>query len=431
MLLSALLFAAQVGPSATAPTAPGTPGVQERSPIWAEDWADAQVRADLQNRLILLVYLGERCAACRPLEEGVLTDPRVLGWMERHVIALRVFDDPEMDALYGVERYPALVLLDRGLKEVDRINEYLEPPAMVMALIEVYEGRGGVARAQRELDANPDDPQAHLLLARALRNRGRSTPALERFLWLFDHYRGDPAHEKERMGEILGEIKVLARGLPAASRAMQERRDAAASTLIDAYDPDTPLDELLLSARELWQLNSALSNITHTNYAWDTLRKRVDFPREVVDELFVTTVQANLIQTKRYQDFLDAVGDPLVELDRALAEVQAERERLVAEGSGEMEILNVGNGVAHRATWYYESLYGVDRRAEADAVVEMLLALEQTPQAYVLMVGALLQTGRKEEAKALRAQGLEKLPESSEKRRFERVTKQMLSRPVR
>lgn len=429
MLLPALLLACLPVPQDPTPPADGSP--QEQSPIWATDWEDAKAKADLQDRLLLLVYLGERCHTCKALEEGVLTDPRVLGWLERHVIALRLYDDAEMDAMYGVERYPALVLLDRGLKEADRVSEYLEPPAMLNALIDVYEGRGGVARAQRELDANPDDPEAHHLMARALRNRGRSEPALEHFLWVFDHYRGDAEKEEFRFGELLGEIKVIQRSLPAATRALQERRDRAASVLIDAYDPETPHEELLLCARELWQFNRALNNIRHTSWAWDTLREREGFPKDVVDELFVTTVQSELITKKRYEDFLEAVGDPLVELDKALAAVQVERAKMVEARRPEREIMSAGNAIAHRATWYYEALFAVGRRDEADAVIDMLLALEATPQAYQLLVTALYRSGRKTDAVALREKGLEVLPDDGEKRRFERVTKRILSKPVR
>lgn len=430
MLLTALILLGF--PDPTLPSGAAQSEVQEplqrRSPIWARDLEDAKAKAELQNRLLLLVYLGERCPRCPDIEQGVLTDPRVADWMERHVIALRLFDDAEMAALYGVEQVPALVLLDRSLKEIDRVTEYLEPPAMVTALIDVYEGRGGVARAQREVDANPEDPEAHLLLARALRNRGRSQAALEHFLWAFDHVRGDPAREEQRMGEILGDIKVLQRGLFEATRALQARRDAAVSTLIDAYDPRTPLSELLLCARELEQLNGAISQVGHTQYAWDVLRKREGFPKEVVAVLFVTTVQAKLIQDKRYQDYLDAIGDPLVRLDESLAELQQLRARMFEERRSELEIQNAGNGIAHRATWSYEALLGVGRKEDADAVIEMLLALEPTAQAYVLIVGALHHTDRTQEATALREQGLARLPESSEKQRFERVTRQLLSR---
>ena len=60
-------------------------------------------------------------------------------------------------------------------------------------------------------------------------------------------------------------------------------------------------------------------------------------------------------------------------------------------------------------------------------MIEMLLTLEPSAQAYVLMVGSLHRTGRLEEAAALREQGLAKLPDSSEKKRFERVTRQILA----
>lgn len=433
MLLTALLLTGLADPSFSVPAA--LQEVQEpshrRSPIWASDFEDAKAKAELQNRLILLVFLGERCPRCPALEQAVLTDPRVADWMERHVIALRLFDDAEMSALYGVERVPAVLLLDRGLKEVDRVTEHLEPPAMVTALIDVYEGRGGVARAQREVDEHPDDPDAHLLLARALKNRGRTAASLEHFLWVFDHLRGDPAREAERMGPVLGELKVLQRGLTQASRALQERRDAAASTLIDAYDPETPLPELLLCARELEQLNTAVSNVAHTEYAWEVLRKREGFPQQVVDALFVSTVQSKLIQDERFQDYLDAIGDPLVRLDQELAALQAERVALVEARRPEAEIQNAGNGISYRATWYYQALYGVGRKAEADAVIEMLLALEPSAQAYVLMVGVLHRTERVEEAAALREQGLAKLPDNSEKKRFELVTRKILARAGR
>ena len=433
MLLPALLLAGLAGPSSAARSVPlqAEGPAQDQSPIWARDFEDAKVKAELQNRLILLVFVGARCKACPGLEQDVLKDKRVVEWMERHVIALRVFDDAALAATYSVETVPVVMLLDRSLKEVDRVTDHFQAAALVTALVDVYEGRGGVARAEREVDANPDDPDAHLALARALRNRGRSNAALEHYLWAFDHLRGDPAREDERLGTLLGDIKVLQRGLAEASRELLARRDAAASKLIDAYDPETPLAELLLCARELEALDAATSNVAFTEYAWETLRKREGYPREVVDTLFVTTVQAKLIQDKRYQDYLDAIGDPLVRLDQDLAELHALRARLVEQRRGELEIQNAGNGIAHRATWYYEALHGVGRKDEADAVIEMLLTLEPSAQAYVLMVGALHGSGRLAEATALRDQGMAKLPEGGEKKRFERVTKQVLSRAGR
>jgi hypothetical protein len=433
MSLSALLLTLFAGPSQhlTLPPAQGQEDGQRRSPIWAEDFEDAKAKAKLQNRLILLVFLGEKCPRCPALEQAVLSDPRVAAWMERHVIALRLFDHAELSATYGVEQLPALVMLDLGHAEIDRVVEPLEPPALVTALVDIYEGRGGITRAQRELDAHPEDPDAHLALARALTSRGRGAAALEHFLWAFDHLRGNAEREQERFGPILGDLKVLQRSLVPATRALQERRDAAASKLIDAYDPATPLAELLLCAREIEALNAALNNVGHTDFAWDVLRKREGFPREVVDALFVTTVQGKLITDKRYQDFLDGLGDPLVRLDGDLAAIQARRVKMIEERRPELEIQNLGNGVAHRATWYYEALLGVGRTEEADAVVEMLLALEPTAQAYVLMVGALHRSGRTQEATELRERGLAKLPENSEKKRFERVTRQMLARAGR
>jgi hypothetical protein len=433
MSLCALVLSLLPGPfqPLVLPPAQGQEDGQRKSPIWAEDFEDAKAKAKLQNRLILLVFLGEKCPRCPALEQGVLTDPRVAAWMERHVIALRLFDDAELSAAYEVEQLPALVMLDLGHAEIDRVVEPLEPPTLVTTLVDIYEGRGGITRARRGLEAHPEDPDAHLALARALMARGRGAAALEHLLWAFDHLRGDTAREDERFGAILGDLKVLQRGLVPATRALQERRDAAASKLIDAYDPQTPLAELLLCARELEAFNAALSNVGHTDYAWDLLRKREGFPREVVDALFVTTVQSRLITDKRYQDFLDGLGDPLVRLDRDLAEIHSKRVRMIEERRPELEIQNVGNGAAHRATWYYEALLGVGRAEEADAVVDMLLALEPTAQAYVLMVGALHRSGRTQEATALRERGLAELPENSEKKRFERVTKQMLARAGR
>jgi hypothetical protein len=418
--------AASAAPARSAATSQPQAQEQRDPPIWASSFDDAMAKSALQKRLVLLVFLGERCPKCPVIESITLKDPRVQGWMELNVIALRLFDDVELAKRFSVSAVPSILLLDRNGLEIDRITEYMEPPEFVTALVDLKEGRGGLSRARRELEANPDDPQAHLELARVMVLRGRAAEAVEHFFWAFDRMRGDPTLEDERLRKVLGELKVLQRSNNAASQGLKDRRDRAAATLLEGFDPKTPLPELLLCARELVLFNGALGGLNQTMLAWESTRKREGMPPEVVAALFTDMVQSQLLTDRRYQDYLDGLGDPLVKLEAQLAELQAIKVELTLQGKRDIAIQSSGNRISFDAGRYYEALGGVGRPEEAEAVAELLLVMEPTAQAYISLVTAAKRLGQLEKAEAWRQRGLATLKEDGEKVRFERVTRLLL-----
>ncbi len=119
-----------------------------QAPQWQPWSPDVLEQARQGGRLVLIDLAADWCAACRKMDETGFRDPRVLGMLEGHYVAVRadIDRDGELSRRFGGLGVPALVILDDQGKEIIARRGYLEPDWLYWMLVAVAD--------------NPD-PEAH------------------------------------------------------------------------------------------------------------------------------------------------------------------------------------------------------------------------------------------------------------------------------
>jgi len=398
------------------PFVTGTPG-QVRA------WARAR------RRQALIAFYAEGCEPCAALESSTFADPDVLAWLDQRVIAIRLQGrGEEVEQRWRVTEHPTLLFLAPAGEELGRIVGYREPRAFLEEAGAILNGEDGLARARAMLERDPKDPWAHLLLARALRNRRQDAEALGEFLSVLDATRGDPTWRSLREEEVLRELGILALGSREAGAALRERRDRASALLLAPHDEAIPQAELLLAARDLRLFNLALSDTPRTLSIWDQLRQRESTPRAIVDELYGWELSALLMQAQRYGDLLWALPDPLVVVEQKLAELR--RLETLAKEDPEISFqprAEYGR-LVNEASSYYEALLGSGREQDATGLADLVLAFETDAHAFTLFLLAARRVGRADVAQAILERGLQVLAAPAEREKLRNAGENALGR---
>jgi thiol:disulfide interchange protein DsbD len=135
-------------PSSTAPSATATPIERGELPDaelrqasvegpWHQDETVALDSARQQRRPILVDVTAEWCVPCKLLEADTLDDPVVRAYLVEYFVGLRIDvteesrSNREQQRRYRVRGLPTLLLLDWRGVELDRIESYLDPRALL------------------------------------------------------------------------------------------------------------------------------------------------------------------------------------------------------------------------------------------------------------------------------------------------------------
>jgi hypothetical protein len=397
---------------------------QRGNPGQARTWAG------FRNKIALIAFYAKDCERCRELDDGALSDPELRAWLNERTIPVRLQN--ERDPFYAFWRViaePTLLFITPDGEELGRIEGAPAPEDLRKEAERILSQTDGLAAARARVEASPEDPWAHVILARALRNRHQAAQALNEFLWVLDHTRGKDDWRPQREGEVLREISVLSQRQSEATLALRARRDRQTALLLEPpAGGEEPLSdaERILAARDVRVMNSRLGQPLATLAAWDDLRAREGTPRALTDELFDAELAAQLLQAKRYADVVWAWPDLIVVVERRIAEVQALRDDAEQEGPDKAQATLEFNRLLGEASGYYEALLGVGREKDAADLAELLLALEPNARIYTsLMIGA-QRADRLDNARAIYARGLAELEAPAQKQALERVGQSVL-----
>jgi len=208
----------------------------DRAPFAAGSFVEVRDRAAREGRLLLLDFTASWCAPCKTMEATTWPDPRVLAWIDRHALALRIDVDVETEVAtrFGVKAMPTMILL-RGDELLDRRHGLTPAADLVGWLDGVLAGHTWIDSLRAPERAN--DVRAHHDLALVLRERGDLDGALEELLWVWRHSLAhDPAYVGVKHSFLVDEMASLAAAHPSARERMAVLRDAAFAAFSSAPD---------------------------------------------------------------------------------------------------------------------------------------------------------------------------------------------------
>jgi thiol-disulfide isomerase/thioredoxin len=197
-----------------------------------QSYEDAEAEARAAGKLFLVDATAVWCAPCRQMDKTTWTDPRVVAWMDEHVVAVKldVDEDPKRATALRIGGMPTLIVFKED-REFDRVVGYRGPDELLDWLVGVRAGKRAIdalreAAGSREGAAGTVDVQARLDMADALAATGENVEAAEEYAWLWDHMlEHRPSMYGVRLSFMAGSMTDLAQRSTEARAVFTKLRD--------------------------------------------------------------------------------------------------------------------------------------------------------------------------------------------------------------
>ncbi len=100
---------------------------------WSDDLF---AKASTDGKLVLLDLEAVWCHWCHVMEKTSYSDPRVIDWIQKHYIAVKVDQDarPDLSNRYEDYGWPATIVFDSTGKELTKKSRYIKPDATLAML---------------------------------------------------------------------------------------------------------------------------------------------------------------------------------------------------------------------------------------------------------------------------------------------------------
>ncbi len=347
-------------------------------PFVSNSFTEACEQAAKDKRVVFVDFVTSWCAPCKVMEKTTFRDEKVVEWLTRLTVALRIDAEKEtkLAEKYGVDTFPTLLFVKPDGSEIDRIvggktaEEFLAEAADILA------GKDGLTRAREKLKAaGENDPMAKMDFARALAQRGKYEEALAELLWCYDEgLKHNMAFAGVRVSFLLAQIAELGRKHPPALAALRERRDAAAARVAELKG--SPFD--MMPVMELASLNEHVGEPEKTLQLYDKLR--TEHPKWLAVGFLRERVFDQLLAAHRYAELAESIDfEAEIEQEIAMNKMSGsfmskeQREQLA-----EYERRALVDTIAK----YYQVLIGVKNLAEAEKLADRALKIDESAQTY-------------------------------------------------
>lgn len=372
-------------------------GGSDTAPFQKLTFEQACKRAADEKKIVLIDFYTTWCGPCKMLDRETWPDPDVRKWLEKNTIALKLDAEKEvvLAEKFKINVYPTILLIKPDGAEIDRILGFRPPEALIDELKAGATGKDSVARAKDKLDGDDkNNPMNRQQYARALAMKGKNEEALKEYLWCFDHgLEHNMAYTGVRLSFLLSEIGQLGRQYPPALDELRKRRDSAEKAVLDPKKSDNHLGGFGMMggaeaqrAMEVASLNRTLGDDQRTLVIFDKLADRQDASR--LRKMMLHEVLDPLIEARRYDDVLVAVGDPMTEINSRIdsynRSVEMFKSRKVAGGGGPDKSYKAY--LTKEFGKYYECLLGAKKPKKAAKVADRMLGFDASEATFVDLI---------------------------------------------
>ena len=299
----------------------------EEKTLSALDFDAARAAARDAEKFLVVAFVQEGNAESKRLD-STWRDGKVREWIAAKAIAIAVDvgKQPALAEEWRVHHVPTIVFLGPSGIELDRSRGFRDAKAFLADAASVATGKDAIVRTKEKLATSERDPWLRLDHACALHDQGRLRDALEAYLACWDRgVEADPAFAYARTRTVLPRIVKLAEIYPAATDAAIARVQKIGEKATEGVATDAEIADFLelTDAFDRDDLVLALDDVLKPKGASAApLRKKLA-PR-LADQL---------IDEKRYDEALAALGDAEKELDARIAAYEAQRKQ-AAERAG-------------------------------------------------------------------------------------------------
>lgn len=130
---------------------------------------EAKAKAQKENKLFFVDFYTTWCPGCRKHTETTWKDPKVIDWISKNAIAIKVDCDKEHDLVktYNIQGYPTLAFIDYNGKIKDMRLAYMDPEQFLKFCEDAAKGIKTFQKLLKELESNPSDMELTLKVATA------------------------------------------------------------------------------------------------------------------------------------------------------------------------------------------------------------------------------------------------------------------------
>lgn len=328
---------------------------------------EAKALAGKEKKLVFIDFYADWCQPCRMLDATTFKDPKVVEWLGKNTVAIKVNGDnsPKLIDQFKVVSFPTLVFLKPDGTEIDRIITYVSAEQFLEAAAGIAEGKDAIARAKEKIaKADATNPLVRKELAFAYATKGQYKMAFDEYVWCLEQGFARHPRLSAMRGVVASEMMMMLSGVyPPLMDELSARRDSVRKKVEEGAAEVNDVMTLALYDEIFREPDRTLALYE---------KKRADARTPAaVRAAFAEAVLPMLLNARRYQD-IAADLDVMATVDRILASVPAKdaaspEERLMA---------------VFAVPAYYQVLAGLGRTEDAAKVAARLIELADQAETY-------------------------------------------------
>ncbi len=384
------------------------------------------------KKIVLIDFFTTWCGPCKMLDRETWSDADVQKWLDKNTVALKVDAEKEADLArkFKIQGYPTILLLKPDGTEIDRIVGFRPPDVFLEEAKGAISGKDSVARAKEKLDgANKNDPMQRMQYARALQMKGKNKEALAEYLWCFDHgLEHSMGFTGVRLSFLLGDIARLGAVYAPALDELRKRRDDAEKALLapPKRQGGDGIGAMFFGggaserAMEVAAINRELGDDARTLVVFDKLADRKD--AALLRKMMLREVIDALLEAKRYDDILAAVGDPAEEVNRNIQsyQISAAMQKSRPRVGGPDPDRSYKHFIVAHCSKFYQAALGAQKPKKAAKLADQLISFDPSEDTFVDLAQRAVRVGDYSAARGIVLRGQETL-DAEDRSRLDKI----------